>query len=308
MSRPYVFKHFLICISGFSGSGKDEFSKVFVEEMRAPKVGLADPAKRHMADLYGFTERQLYGASANRNAGDLRYPKPEMEKVGLTISRVSSQNVPEGLVGTLHPDVVYWEFEARQSGPEMFPYVPGRLGSARIFVPEGNSNFWLSPREALQRYCELMNLMYGDTWIRKSVNTHVQLGQTIERNGSRFMIYAYDRMIGIMRPDEAHSIPAPEDGGSFFSCSSDFRHVHEFRMARKLSAPDFLPVSIRVKRPSVPGPPFPHRSETEQATIPDEFFDFVIDNDGTTEELHAKAREVIARVQEKGWAPRRWSL
>ncbi len=307
MSRPYTFKHFLICISGFSGSGKDEFSKVFVDEMQAPKVGLADPAKRHMADLYGFTERQLFGASANRNAGDLRYPKPEMTSLGLTVSSASSKNVPEGLVGTLHPDVAYWEYEARQSTPGAFPYLPGKLGNARIFVPEGHPSFWLSPREALQRYCELMNLMYGDTWIRKSVNVHVQLGQTFERDGSRWMLYSYDRMAGIIRSDLQRT-PAPEDGGSFFSCSADFRHVHEFRMVRKLSAPDFLPVAVRVKRPSIPGPPFPHRSETEQATIPDEFFDFVIDNDGTPEQLHAKAREVAAKVQETGWAPRRWSL
>lgn len=312
MSRPYVFKHFLICISGFSGSGKDEFSKVFVEEMQAPKVGLADPAKRHMADLYGFTERQLFGASANRNAGDLRYPKPEMEKVGLTVSRASSEEPPEGLIGTLQPGVLYWEFEARNMGDSRisdgFPYVPGSLWSAKVFVPEGSPSFWLSPRESLQRYCELMNLMYGETWIRKSVNVHVQLGQTFERGEGRFMLYAYDRMTGIMKPDNAHLVPAPEDGGSFFSCSADFRHVHEFRMVRKFSSPDFLPVTVRVKRPSIPDPPFQHRSETEQATIPDEFFDFVVDNDGTAEDLHAKAREVAKRVQEKGWAPRRWKL
>jgi len=313
MSKPYSLRHFLVCISGYSGSGKDEFSKVLVDEMRAPKVGLADPAKRHMADLYGFTERQLFGPSANRNAGDIRYPKQELFDWGLTVSRSSSENPPEGLVGSLRDGVSYWECDARNTA-EAFPYVPGRLGSAKIFVPEGHPTFWLSPREALQRYCELMNLMYGDTWIRKSVNVHVQLGQTFERHGGRFMLYAYDRMMGVIKPDEAvvsgeaHLVPAPEDGGSFFSCSADFRHVHEFRMVRKLSSPDFLPVTIRVKRPSIPNPPFQHRSETEQATIPDEFFDFVVDNDGTPEDLHAKAREIVEKVQEKGWVPRRWSL
>ncbi len=305
-----------MCISGYSGSGKDEFAKVFVDEELAPKVGLADPAKRHIADLYGFDEQQLFGPSAFRNAGDVRYPKPGFFDSGLTISSHSSSSPPDGLVGSLDPDVPYWEMDSSKGPPKLsdaaaigkLPYMIGKLGRSTVFVPEGHPTFWLSPRESLQLYCELMNTMYGDTWIRKSVNTHMQLGQTVEVQGHRFMKYAYDRMKGVVLPGEADRIPAPEDGGSFFTCSADFRHRHEFNLVRKMKSPGFFPVTVRVKRPSVPEPPFHHRSETEQATIPDSFFDFVVDNDRDVEDLHMKARDIVSTVQMPGWQPLMGSL
>jgi len=50
---------------------------------------------------------------------------------------------------------------------------------------------------------------------------------------------------------------------------------------------------IRIKRPSVPNPPYEHRSEVAQATIPNETFDAVIDNDSSLESLHKKVQEVV---------------
>ncbi len=312
----YSLKQFMMCISGYSGSGKDEFARVFVEELQAPKVGLADPAKRHMADLYGFTEDQLFGPSASRNAGDLRFPKPVFFSSGLTLSQASASNRPDGLTGALQPDVPYWEFESRRGTSNLsdapaisrLPYATGKLGNATIYVPEGHPSFWLSPRESLQLYCELMNTMYGDTWIKKAVNTHMRLGGTTEARGQRFMTFTYDRMLGLVTPSQDKLIPAPEDGGAFFSCSADFRHRHEFNLAKKMRTDDFIPVMVRVKRPSVPVPPFDHRSETEQAAIPDSFFDFVVQNDRTVEDLHQQARNVANVVQTPGWQPLRGSL
>lgn len=306
----------MVCISGYSGSGKDEFARVFVDEMQAPKVGLADPAKRHMADLYGFTEDQLFGPSASRNAGDLRYPKPGFFESGLTVSAYSHSSPPDGLVGSLEPDVPYWEMDSSKGPPKLsdaasigkLPYMIGKLGRSTVFVPEGHPSFWLSPRESLQLYCELMNTLYGDTWIRKSVQTHMRLGGTTEIVGHRFMSFTYNRMFGLMVPSPDKLIPAPEEGGAFFSCSADFRHRHEFNLAKKMRTDDFTPVMVRVKRPSVPDPPFNHRSETEQATIPDGFFDFVVDNDKTVEDLHERAREIIKAVQTPGWQPLQGSL
>jgi hypothetical protein len=304
----------MVCISGYSGSGKDEFARIFADEMQAPKVGLADPAKRHMADLYGFTEDQLFGPSASRNAGDLRYPKPSFTSSGLCISSATAEEPPAELRGELKPGVPYWEMSSRKVTPEAheavrkLPFVLGQLGDATVYVPEGHPSFWLSPRESLQLYCELMNTLYRDTWIRKSVHTHMRLGGTTEIAGHRFMSFTYDRMFGLMVPSPDKLIPAPEDGGTFFSCSADFRHRHEFNLARKMRTDDFIPVMVRVKRPSVPVPPFDHRSETEQATIPDGFFDFVVDNDKTVEDLHDQAREIIKTVQIPGWRPLRGSL
>lgn len=300
----------MMCVSGFSGSGKDEFAGVLERELDAPKVGLADPAKRHLADLYGFTEHQLFGPSAARNAGDLRYPKPEAS--GLVISQYSAENPPPGIHGALTSGAPYWELNKRNVDRRLppdhttgMPYIPGKLGNATVMVKEGDPKFWLSPREALQRYCELMNLMYGDTWVRKFLSTHLSLGETTHQYGDHHMIYSYDRMRGLIRNDDLSEVLAPKVGSAFFTCSSDFRHKHEFRAARRLSAPDFVPVTVRIRRPSVPSPPYAHRSETEQADIPDSFFDFVVNNDGSLEDLYSRAREVCAAVQGPGWAPRR---
>ncbi len=122
------------------------------------------------------------------------------------------------------------------------------------------------------------------------------------------MRFAYDRMFGPSVPSQDKFVPAPEDGGAFFSCSADFRHRHEFNAVRKLRSEVFVPITVRVKRPSVPLPPFDHRSETEQATIPDSFFDFVVNNDKTVEDLHEQARGVVKVVQVPGWQPLRGSL
>ncbi len=307
------FRHFLFCISGYSGSGKDAFSHVLVEDFNAPKVGLADPAKRHMADLYGFTEHQLFGPSSARNAGDVRYPKPDFFSSKLTISRYSAESPPEGLQGELIPGVPYWELNSRDwSAPlkeSRLPYVAGKVGGATVMVPEGHPTFWLSPRETLQKYCELMNLMYGDTWVQKSLSTHQALSLVGKgEGGNDVLLYAYDRMRGLIKTEGDHVEDAPRDGMSFFSCSADFRHKHEFRAARKMFTPNFIPVTVRVKRPSVPLPPFDHRSETEQADIPDSFFDFVVDNSGTLEDLNDAAYAILDEVRGPGWAPKRVTL
>jgi hypothetical protein len=105
----------------------------------------------------------------------------------------------------------------------------------------------------------------------------------------------YCRMLGLM----------PNDGSRFTDCSdvitcfSDFRHRHEIRYVREAAArfEDFTPVLIRVKRPGVDKPPFNHRSETEQATIPDSEFDYVVDNNDTIESLHATVDTIVEQVK-----------
>src|SRR5271157_5972054 len=75
-------RHLMICVSGWAGTGKDECSGRLVREHQAIHTGLADPGKRHMADAYGFTAEQLWGPSKFRNAGDKRYPKPQVKEFG----------------------------------------------------------------------------------------------------------------------------------------------------------------------------------------------------------------------------------
>lgn len=66
----------LVGLSGFAGSGKDAAGTFLVEDFGFCKVALADPLKRLARDVYDFTDEQLWGPSAFRNAPDKRYPRP----------------------------------------------------------------------------------------------------------------------------------------------------------------------------------------------------------------------------------------
>lgn len=254
-------RHLLFCISGFSGVGKDEFAKRLINNHSAIQTGLVDPAKRHMADLYGFSEKQLFGPSRNRNAGDIRYPKPEF---------------PSDAVRTEAFGPVAWSDEPASMWTSI-------LGPDSTFF-EGDPKYWLSPREALQRYCELMNLMYGDTWIKKGLETHIDLATKR---------YSYSRMQGL-------TLSAKQAPDPIVTVFTDFRHKHEFRAARELRSPERSVIFIRIKHPKIQHPPFNHRSEVEQTQIPDSDFDFVVLNDGTIEDLHRKADEIVATFTREG--------
>jgi len=305
MYGPPMPKHIMVCVSGFSGAGKDEFAARLVKGFDAVQTGLADPAKRHMADVYGFTEQQLFGPSKFRNAGDLRFPKNTFREVGLSRWEGPLPTPDDGLFGKLDPEERWWWYDGRGSEvsfgagitprPALSPYLPVNLGRAKIFVKEGEPMFWLSPRESLQLYCELMNNLDINTWIRKGVEDQIFLA-----SGR----YGYSRMGGVVRSDQDWT----EGMDRVVTCFADFRHIHEVRYVKQFrSLVPFTPVTVRVKRPSVPTPPYAHRSETEQVRIRDAAFDFVVDNDSTVEALHAKADEIVEAASHRLWAPKPWS-
>lgn len=292
-------KHIILCISGFSGVGKDEFAGELVRTHKAIQTGLADPAKRHMADLYGFTFDQLFGPSHFRNSGDPRYPKNLIRELGYMdcgtgedLSRV------DGIIGEIRREKHYVEVEARnlpntdpikiKPGWPAVPHQSLKLGQARYFIETDHPAFFLSPREALQIYCNTMNDMYLDSWVRKGIEIHKQLAT---------MKYSYDQMKG---PFEIEPEVGSENNDHFLTCFSDFRHRHEIKLVRKI-ADTYIPVVIRIRHPKITTPPYNHRSETEQTTIPDSAFDFVVMNDGTLEELYQKVNEIVRIVSTEGW-------
>jgi len=257
-----VTRHLMVCISGFSGVGKDESAKRLITKYGAIQTGLVDPAKRHMADLYGFTESQLFGPSRNRNAGDLRYPKTNNPPR----FRISSELTPESNQW-VDAAVPWWCFDQGDDDQD------------RVWVRQHDPKYWLSPREALQRYCELMNLMYENSWVRKGIEIHKQIAT------GRF---AYSRMLGLIPTTNSDT---PEKVMTVFT---DFRHKHEFQEARKAADGTTEPIFIRIKHPKITEPPFNHRSEIEQTEIPDSQFHHIVVNDGTIEALYAKIDDVIS--------------
>jgi hypothetical protein len=63
----------LIVLSGEAGAGKDSIAKLLVEQHGWQLYSLAVPLKRFVADMFGFTDEQLYGPSSARNAPDPRW-------------------------------------------------------------------------------------------------------------------------------------------------------------------------------------------------------------------------------------------
>jgi hypothetical protein len=290
-------KHYMVGVSGFSGSGKDTVANALIEKFQAVRIGLADPAKRHMADLYGFTEEQLFGPSEKRNAGDLRYPKHQnLDLIKCDHNDIGKTYIDDIDSGRLQAELdinkIYYSFyddNSLECMPYDLPYEIIRNKSRIYYVEEGDPNFWLSPREALQKYCELMNTMYLDTWIRKSIETQIQVAQKI-----RYCFYS--NMKGITY----YPVPLQIDPEYIVTCSPDFRHKHEIKLLRKYEEGDVISILIRVTRPSIPKPPYQHRSELEQATIPNPEFDFVLSNDGSIHDLDSKTSKAMQYILESG--------
>lgn len=293
-------KHFMVAISGFSGVGKDECASVLLNKFSAVQTGLADPAKRHMADVYGFSYDQLFGPSKFRNAGDLRFPKNVCKELGLNpcTDDVHASPPHESLKGKK-----LWSFavQGRKSFSGALVEILPKLVTiadereTRYFVEQGDPRFWLSPRESLQLYCELMNNLYLDTWIEKGINVHRQLGEVHQQDEHDiFMRYTYDRMKGVVQNDIRNEGNWKKNTGHIVTCFADFRHWHEIRAAKRVT--DMVPVLVRIRSERVPTPPYQHRSETEQATIPDSEFHFVLENNGTVADAHAKVESMMERV------------
>ena len=85
----------IIGLVGKSGSGKDTVAG-FLKESGAYTIGLADPLKEFCKEVFDFSDAQLYGPSANRNAIDERWgitPRHALQTLGTDWGR------------SLHPDV-----------------------------------------------------------------------------------------------------------------------------------------------------------------------------------------------------------
>ena len=67
----------LIGITGAAGSGKDTVAEMLrQQDSKLVTLGLADPIKEFARDVFEFSQEQLWGPSAARNAPDVRFTKP----------------------------------------------------------------------------------------------------------------------------------------------------------------------------------------------------------------------------------------
>jgi hypothetical protein len=283
----------MFCVSGFSGVGKDEFCRRLVKKHGATHTGLADPAKRHMADVYGFSRDQLFGPSASRNAGDPRYPKTCLTSIPSSRPALKTDLLLNPEEDYTDPRKNWWLVDINDemlsfpiyTGLRECPNCPilGVSSMTRYFIEDTDPRFFLSPREALQLYCNLLNDLFLCTWVRHGVEVHKTLAQRD---------FLYDRMAGLFIYRHA-----TKNAGDFISCFSDFRHIHEIKYVKANQSDNLKVVLVRVKRPGIEKPPFNHRSEIEQTTIPDSDFDFVVNNDASVKDLHDMVDAIVAETK-----------
>lgn len=74
----------IVGFAGLAGSGKDTSSDILVRKHNFVKVALADPLKRICKEVFDFTDDQLWGPSASRNAPDARYVRMKRGALGTT--------------------------------------------------------------------------------------------------------------------------------------------------------------------------------------------------------------------------------
>jgi hypothetical protein len=168
----------------------------------------------------------------------------------------------------------------------------------QMFGPSENRNkldsrYGLTPRHILQEYMRIMQDMYSYTWIDKGLSIAMDIADVDIFKDDYVFKYSYSKIVGLISSQENICYPISSPVITVFS---DFRHWHDIKRPLVFKSDKFIPVLIRIKRPSIQKPPFDHRSEIEQSTIPDSEFNFIIDNNFDVPCLHYQVEKVVSYV------------
>lgn len=317
------FQHLVFCISGYSKSGKDEFSKPLIERYKAVKIGMTDAPRRHMMEIFGFSRDQMFGSAYHKDRGDLRFPKPLFHQYNLlewTQEIAKSQDVPWVDNGVRRYFCVadtrdFWmdtkKFRKEYTRHPVLnltalPNAPSYANFAMkiTIVDEGDPNFWLSSREVLQIHCTALQNMHPDVWVKNFIDKQcdwMKGTMAVLTHGSQKTYY---NALNYTQAEGFVNGPKTWDSCGAVICT-DLRHKREIRHIRQNAArKGYTPVLVRVKRTGIDSPPYDHPTETEQATIPDSVFDFVVVNDSDVRHLHALSRSIFKIVTSGDYRPK----
>jgi hypothetical protein len=146
----------IIGITGKAGSGKDTVADILVKDHGFVRIGFADVMKRFCAEVFGFTDEQLFGPSSERNRPDHRFPrsKDDVDRYERWLARANSTE------GNLS-----WRQDCRG-------------------VAEGlEDRCFLSPRRALQQLgTDWGRNCYPDVWIDYAL----RVAETLLREGCEY--------------------------------------------------------------------------------------------------------------------------
>lgn len=236
----------VIVVTGNAGSGKDTVADILTEKLNAQKIALADPVKRIVKEVFGFSKTSLWGESSLRNIAQQDLSTPEALNEAEYESKHNFHLAK--LVSSLFPlkehQKEFYDNLSSEIFPEIHQYYTNNL----------------SPRVALQLIgTDLCRRISNDVWVYEAQKTvHSLLG-----GGS--MYSPYD---GVLYTDP-----------SIFSqmvIISDARFLNEI-IGFKQSGAKILKVKAKheLKTVGIEG----HPSETQAAAIPDIWCDFIIEND-----------------------------
>ncbi len=232
----------IVGVCGLAGSGKDTTANFLARHGNFTKVAFADPLKRICLDVYKFTDAQLWGPSEMRNAPDMRYPRPH---------------------GPFKNDKCLCC--GVDCGGENWRSLKDNIAS----LPP----CYLTARFALQQLgSEWGRDCYPPTWVEYAID----VSDRLSRGG-----YTYDYRRGLSSFSLASNGPGGEkeiedafDRSKRDTVISDVRFKNEVAAIKAKGGK-----VIRVMRgQGLEGAVGAHRSETEQAEIPVDAFNYVIDN------------------------------
>jgi hypothetical protein len=264
----------IILLAGNAGSGKDTVGSYLVENYGAVAVAQADPMKRFAAEIFGFSEDQLWGPSSSRNAPD-QSTVEDREAISYRFQEYVLRALDRELFAQVIP---------KPSFAFALDALNGWFGRIR---QELDHQIPVSPRLMLQTLgTEWGRHVSRNMWNEYATNTCMKL-----LAGG----YRYSRTEGLILDE---SMP-----GYDFGVITDGRFRNEVILTTMKGGSALRinrqnPDKAAVEAGGVKG----HASEAELARIPRHFFTALVDNNRDLDHLYA----VIALFMDRNYRVERY--
>lgn len=256
----------LVIVCGQAGSGKDTVGDHLARTANGITLGLADPMKRFAAELFGYSQEQLFGPSEERNKIDPRFTADYIKTVvrpRLAIGRK--------LIADLLPHL---------DQNECYLSLDEWLQNCRTRAAVDNG---LSARFVLQTIgTEWGRGLDVEVWSRYAVTTARKLlgaGHDYTRGGGLVRNSTKTRPPNVVIITDGRFANEIVNTTSAGGCA-----VHVVRNNASLAA--------ATATAGIAG----HASEASLSDVPDHFYNYRIGNNGTLQELIEKATLVGQRV------------
>jgi hypothetical protein len=263
-------------IAGQAGSGKDTLANYLAKRYNGVCVAQADPMKRIVQGIFGFSNTQLWGPSEQRNAIDSGF-----FLVSDRICYGETHHSLDDIEGFLHHHntqtnlvAIFGEENARKASSLIASAV---FPVCRDFIRQNNG---LTPRIVLQTSgTEVGRAVDRDVWARFNRQSHFDL-----LCGG----YSYEPSIGLFQTTNR---------GFGVGYTPDIRFRNEILGLRREGG---IVIKIVRSDPSAAAKTAAagvsgHQSEAELGGIPDHFYDHILHNDGTLEDLYRKGDDLMLR-------------